>query len=246
MPSASVVLLLMLRLSDLPGAIASGDQAFARIDYPEAVRRYEAALAEHPAEPELLWRLARVYVCSGEVASEDERRAMFLSAEKFARQCIAADSSSAPGHTWLAGALGYIALDEGVTRKVALSRELLQEALRALDLNPNDDAAYSIIGSFYRALGNAGWLQRTIAEVFLGSVPKGGYEEAESALQNAIRIAPGIMRHRYELGVLYLDMGRTEDARASLTEAIALPVLTAIDRPRLAKARELLASLPPP
>ncbi len=245
MHCASLLFVLLLRFSDLPGALAAGDQAFARIDYPEAVRQYEGALADHPAEPELFWRLARVYVCSGEVAPEEDRRRLFLAAEQYARRCIVLDSTSAPGHTWLAGALGYIALTEGVTRKVALSRELLQEALRALEIDPNDDAAYSIIGSFYRALGNAGWLQRTIAEVFLGSVPKGGYEEAESALKNAIRIAPGIMRHQYELGVLYLDMGRTEEARAALTAAASLPILTAIDRPRLAKARELLESLPP-
>jgi len=64
-------------------------------------------------------------------------------------------------------------------------------------------------------------------------------------LKNAIRIAPGIMRHQYELGVLYLDMGRREEARAALTTAASLPVLTAIDRPRLAKARALLEELTP-
>lgn len=246
MSFASVLIFLLVRLSDLSGAIAAGDQSFARIEYPEAVRQYVAALADHPDEPELLWRLARVYVCSGEVAAEADQQKIFLAAERCARRCIALDSMSAPGHTWLAGALGYIALTESVTKKVAISRELLQEALRALEIDPNDDAAYSIIGSFYRALGNAGWLQRTIAGLFLGSVPKGGYEEAELALKNAIRIAPGIMRHQYELGVLYLDMGRTEDARAALLTAASLPVMTAIDRPRLAKAGALLESLPPP
>ena len=237
---------LLFAAADLPAAIAAGDEAFARIEYPSAIAAYEHALAEHPDEPELLWRLARVYVCAGEIAQENDQRQLFIAAERCARRCIALDSLNGPGHTWLAGALGYIALSESVGRKVALSRELLQEALRALELNPNDDAAYSIIGSFYRALGNAGWLQRTIAAVFLGDVPKGGYDEAEAALKNAVRIAPEIMRHQYELGVLYLDMGRIEDARAALQAAIALPIRTAIDRPRFAKARTLLEELPPP
>ena len=246
MPIASVLMLIILGAADLPGAIAAGDEAFTRIEYPAAIAVYERALADHPDEPGLLWRLARVYVCAGEVAPDADQEKRFVAAERYARRCVAVDSLNAPGHTWLAGALGYIALTEGVKRKVALSRELLHEAHRALEIDPNDDAAWSIIGSFYRALGNAGWLQRAIAELFLGSVPKGGYEEAESALWNAIRIAPGIMRHHYELGVLYLDMGREEDARAALTTAASLPVLTAIDRPRLAKARTLLEGLPPP
>jgi hypothetical protein len=49
------------------------------------------------------------------------------------------------------------------------------------------------------------------------------------------------MRHHYELGILYIDMGRKEEARRALETGAALPVRTAIDRPRLQKIRELLA-----
>jgi Flp pilus assembly protein TadD len=86
-----------------------------------------------------------------------------------------------------------------------------------------------------------GWLERALASLFVGQVPRGGYEEAESALKKAVAIAPEIMRHRYELGILYIDMGRKEDARRALEAAAALPVRTAIDRPRLEKIKELLA-----
>ncbi|HTY58254.1 MAG TPA: tetratricopeptide repeat protein, partial [Bacteroidota bacterium] len=100
---------------------------------------------------------------------------------------------------------------------------------------------WSILGSFYRALGNVGWLERALASLFVGTVPRGGYEEAEAALRKAIAIAPGIMRHHYELGILYIDMGRKDEARRALEFAATLPVRTAIDRPRLEKIRELLA-----
>jgi tetratricopeptide (TPR) repeat protein len=223
------------------GAITSGDDAFERIEYPAAIARYEEALAGHPVEPDLLWRLARVCVCTAEVAEGDARGKLLSQAERYARGCIAADSMKGEGHTWLAGALGYIALEEGTERKLALSRELQREAERAIELNPGDDAAYSILGSFYRALGNVSWLERALASLFVGSVPRGGYAEAESALKKAIAIAPEIMRHHYELGILYIDMGRREEARGALEKAATLAVRTAIDRPRLEKIRELLA-----
>lgn len=226
---------------ELPGLIRSGDDAFARIEYPAAIARYEEALADHPGEPELLWRLARVDVCMAEVAEGEARGTLLADAEKYSRRCIAADSTRGEGHTWLAAALGYLALDAGTEKKLALSRELMHEAVRATELNPDDDAAWSILGSLYRALGNVGWLERTLASLFVGSVPRGGYREAESALTRAIAIAPGIMRHHYELGVLYIDMGRKADARRALETAAGLPVRTAIDRPRLEKIRELLA-----
>jgi hypothetical protein len=54
------------------------------------------------------------------------------------------------------------------------------------------------------------------------------------------------MRHQYELGILYIDMGREEEARQALEAAGRLPVKTAIDRPRLEKIHELLSRLTSP
>ena len=149
-------------------------------------------------------------------------------------------SAKVGGHAWLAGALGYLALEAGIKQQVILTRELKFEVDRALALNPNDDAAYSIKGSMYRALGNVGWLQRQLARIFFGGVPKGGYEEAEAALKKAISLAPEIMRHQYELAVLYLDWGRRAEAKSVLEYAATLPVRVAIDRERLAKIKQLL------
>ena len=161
----------------------------------------------------------------------------------FARRCIERDSTNPRAHCWRAAALAYIALDAGKKEQVSLSHELLREVDRTLSLDPNDDAAYSIKGSFYRALGNVSWLQRQLAAIFIGRVPRGGFDEAEAALKKAIALAPEVMRHPYELGVLYLDMDRKEDARKVLQQAASLPVRVAIDRPRLKKIQELLANL---
>jgi len=243
MSLALVLFFVAVTEPDVPEAIAVGDSAFARIDYAAASLAYEQALVDHPREPELLWRLSRVYVCRGEVADGEMRQTLLRQAEKAARQCVAMDSLKSQGHTWLAGALGYLALEEDLSRKIALTHELKKEALRAIELDPDNDAAYSILGSFYRALGNASWFQKTVASVFFGSVPEGGYEEAERALKKAVDLAPDVMRHEYELGVLYLDMGKKAEARAALEKAAGLPIRTAIDRPRLERIKGLLSDI---
>ena len=235
--------LLPLKSSDYSEAVFRGDEAFQKIDYPAAISAYEAALHEHPQETEILWRLARAYVCLGEVSGEADRSHMFNTAEEYARRCVAFDSSKAEGHTWLAGALGYEAWYSGVSDQIRIAHELLHELDCALALNPGDDIAYSIKGSFYRALGDVGWVKRGIVSVIWGSLPPGGYEESESALLKAIALAPRTMRHSYELGVLYLDMDRKVEARKVLQQASILPVQSAIDRPRLVKIRELLSHL---
>ena len=237
-----IAALFVSSFADPSPSILSGDEAFFKIDYSSAIAVYETGLRQWPDDPHLLWRLARACVCMGEVAPANDRDMLFQKAERYALRCIIADSTRPEGHTWRAAALGYIALHAGMKDQVRLSRELVKETDIALALNPRDDAAYSIRGSFYRALGNVGWLQRQLAAIFVGSVPDGGFEQSEDALKQAIAIAPEVMRHHYELAVLYIDWGRREEARAFLQHAATLPVRVAIDRERLEKIRELLAT----
>jgi tetratricopeptide (TPR) repeat protein len=213
------------------------------MDYSAAAGRYESALRTEPGDADALWRLARIYVVRGEATETTERKELLQRAEEYARRCIRADSTAPQGHTWLAGALGFKALDAGMSDQVRLARELVDETARALRLDPRDDIALSIRGSFFRALGNVGWLKRQLAALLLGAIPRGGYEESEEALLRAIEIAPDVMRHRYELGVLYLDMGREEEARRAFEEALRLQIRVTSDVPREKKIRELLGEI---
>jgi tetratricopeptide (TPR) repeat protein len=238
-----VLLLYLLAALSGPRSVVPGDEAFEKLDYPGAVQAYEHELEHDPRNAEFLWRLARVYVCMAETAEEPDRGRWLQSAEEHARRCIAADSTCPEGHTWRGAALGYIAFYAPMSDQVRLAWEILGETKRAIALNPRDDAAYSIRGSLYRALGNAGWFQRQVARLFLGKLPPGGFEEGETALLEAIRLAPDVMRHQYELGVLYVDWGKPQEARRALESARALPVRVGIDRPRQKKIEELLAQI---
>jgi len=121
---------------------------------------------------------------------------------------------------------------------VKLCRLIKQELDRSIRLNPVDDIAYSILGSFYMALGNVSWIERRLAAIFLGTLPEGGYDESESALKKAIALAPGVIRHHSELGTLYMEQDRYREALEEFHLAATLPVLLASDeRTRLSAAR---------
>jgi len=254
-----VTLTILLALILLPGGarggesaavLAEADELVARIDYGGAEEALLRSLKDYPEVAGLQWRLARVHVLSAEVASGDAFRRHLVAGENHARQAIALDSTVAEGFTWLAAALGYRALISSTAEQLALLKEILEATDRAIRLNPDDDIAYSIRGSTFRALGNVGWFQRGVADLLLGGVPEGGFAEAEACLEEAVRLAPGIMRHRYELAVLLLDRGREDEARRMLKEAAGFPVRIASDVPRLETIRELLTmehpSSPPP
>ena len=207
----------------------AGDAEFAHLQYDRAEVLYDSARAVAPDSAQYLWRLARLYVCAGDMAAHEKKEEMYRKAVGYAGRCIHADSTVAAGHTWKAAALGNIAMFEGSKGKVRLCNEIKQELDRAVALDSLDDVAYSIMGSFYLALGKVSWIERQLASVFLGSLPDGGFEEAEAALRRAIAIAPGIVRHRFELALVFHEEGRTPEAIASFRMAAELPTTVASD-----------------
>jgi tetratricopeptide (TPR) repeat protein len=221
-------------------ALALADSAFVKVDYPRAIAMYDRLLQGSPALPAVLWRLSRVYISIGDVMPREDREPVYRRAEAYARECIKADSTRSEGHTWLAASLGNLAMVVSDEEKVMLTNEIKSELETAIALNPEDDVAYSILGSFYRALGNIGWFERVLANIFLGSIPSGGYEESEIAIQKAIQLAPNILRHQFELVLLYRDWGKEKEARAALERASTLPVLVASDIPTQERIKQML------
>jgi tetratricopeptide (TPR) repeat protein len=181
----------------------SGDFEFSHQDYPAAIAAYESDLKTSPDSADILWRLARVQICLGDVAERDESEQYYRKAEELARTALRIDSTRSEAHTWLAVALGSVAMFEGSKTKVKLCYEIKHHLDVAIALNPDDDVAYSILGSFYTALGNISWFERQLANIFIGKLPEGGYEEAEKAFKTAIALAPDLVRHHFALGLLY-------------------------------------------
>ena len=223
-----------------PSAVELGDREFARINYQRAQVIYDSVLTSSADSVNALWRLARVNVCMADVAPQDQKLALYRQAEAFAHRCIQADSMKPEGHTWRAAALGNIAMFEGGKTKIKLCNMIRQELNRSLQLNPNDDIAYSILGSFFMALGNVSWIERQLAAAFLGSLPEGGYDESEIALRKAIALSPGVIRHHFALGELYLEQDRNREALEEFRCVMTLQVVLASDERTKHYAAELI------
>jgi tetratricopeptide (TPR) repeat protein len=132
---------------------------------------------------------------------------------------------------------------EGGKSKVVLCYAIKSELTAAINLNPNDDIAYSILGSFYMALGNVSWVERQLAAIFLGSLPDGGYEDSETALKKAIALAPMTIRHHFELGRLYMLQDRRGEALKEFLKVASLPLKLASDQRTLSSAARLVNEL---
>jgi tetratricopeptide (TPR) repeat protein len=236
------VLILFVSFLNSP-LLQRGDQFFMKQEYYTAIAAYEEHLQQNPDDPEALWRIARAYISIGDVAPRDEREPFSRKAEVFASRAVRSDSLNSNAHTWRAVALGYIALYEGSRTKVRLCNEIKNELDLAIRLDPKNDVAYSIYGTFYRTLGKVTWYERSLANLLLGGLPDGGFEEAEAALKKAIALAPNLIRHQFELGMVYIEMDRPDDARRIFTGALKLPVLLASDVQRIERMKRRLSQM---
>ena len=226
-----------------PNSFALEEGALLHTDFSGAMALYDSLLAQRPDDADVLWRMERVTVLIGDMAPAAGREEYYRRAESFARRSLAADSTLPDGHAWLAAALGQLSPFEGPGTKVRYAHEIKLHLDAALRLNPDDDAARFILGSYYHALGQVEWWARDLASVLYGGLPPGGFTEAEPELQRAIALAPQMIRYRHELALLYLDMNRKEEARWVLQEAASLTPCLMSDSLTLHEIETLLASL---
>ncbi len=226
------------RHSSLPG-----DNQFLAMHYSAALNSYDSLMRAGRDSAEVFWRMARAHICIGDVVEGDSSRYHYRAAEGYARRAVTLDPSLPSARTWYAAALGSVALHEGGKTKIRMVWEVKRQLDTALALNPDDDIAWSILGSFYRALANLGWIERQLAALLFDRLPDGSYEEAESALLKAAALNPDAPRHWYELGLLYLDWDKPSLARKALETAAGLPFITARDKQNKVDALEKLAQL---
>jgi tetratricopeptide (TPR) repeat protein len=211
------------------GSIEKGDREFKAMQYMRAAAQYDSALSVSVDSSSVLWRLARAWICFADTAKLDRRFDLYKHAESFARRAVRADSTSSQAHAWLAAALGNVAMFEGGKTKVSLAHAIKREVDHAIALDSNNEVAWSILGSFHKAIGDVSWIEKQLANVFLGGLPDGGYSESEMAFHRAIKLAPGVLRNHFELAQVYVSLNRNREALEELRRTQALPEGVASD-----------------
>ena len=223
--------------------LAIADHEFAVQNYSRSRAVYDSILATSKDSAVVLWKLARTCICEGDISSPQKKIGLYYQAKRFADRSVRADSLSSDGHTWRAISTGDIAMFEGGEKKVQLCRIVKREIDRALVLNINNPLAYSILGSFYKALGDVSWIERQLAYVFLGGLPDGGYDQSVIAFKKAIALAPDVIRNHYELGKVYMSQDKDVEAGIEFQRTLLLPIVVGMDHEMQRSAIGLIEEL---
>jgi hypothetical protein len=226
------------------GLVAAGDSAYARLDLDAATVLYRRAHGAAPGSYEAAWKLARALTDAATVrTSAKEQMRLCEEAAALARAAVAVDPAGAKGHTYLAIALGKLALSAGGRDKVRLAREIEAEARAALASDPDDDVAHDVLGVWNREMVELSGVQRLFASVFYGRLPQASMDSAVVHLRAAVALQPEAIPHAVELGTTLAHERQDREATALLERALALPTHWVGDDVYRARARKELAAV---
>ena len=215
---------LSARAEDAAALIEKGDQCAKRLQTKEALDDYLPASKLEPNNGLLMVRIARQYRhLMADTSSKTEKlRLGYLSLEYATRAAtLAPDSAEAQ----LSPAISYGKMLPFMPSKdqVTTSPRIKASVDRALKLDPNNDTAWHILGRWNRVLANINLVKRVFAKTLYGELPITTNEAAEKCLLKAIAINPNRCIHYIELGRIYAEMGRRDDARKNIEKGLAMP-----------------------
>ena len=245
-PSALAALLLLAPAAApaAQDAAAVGDARMEAFDTAGAAAAYRDGLARDSTSVALLWRLSRALSNRAiETSGRSGDAALHREAVGLARRAVELGPRTARAHSTLAGAVGRLAMFEGGRRKVELAREVRRSAERAIALDPEEFAGYTILGIWHREIATLNPLLRGVARAVFGGLPDASLADSRHNLERAVELAPWAITPRVELAKTFLEMDREREARAQLDAAHRLRPLEGLDRQKLAEARALRADL---
>jgi len=210
----------------------------------EALEYFLPAEKLEPNNVELLIRIARQYrhLMSDTSAKKEKLRLGYISLG-FAQR--AAELAPKNSEAQLSPAISYGKMLPYMSGKdqVNASPRIKTAVDRTLQLDPDNDTAWHILGRWNRVLANVGGVKRVLAKALYGELPATTNEAAEKCLLKAIALNPNRLMHYVELGRLYAQMGRKEEAKKNIQKALAMPNKDHDDAEMKEIGKELLKKL---
>ncbi|MFL6514466.1 MAG: tetratricopeptide repeat protein [Chthoniobacterales bacterium] len=215
-----------------------------KFDAKQALPLYLEAEKLEPKNPDVLVHIARIYrfEMSDASAKQEKLRLGHLALDYSNRAAACGpkdcDAQLAPAVT-LGKMLPYLPTIE----QISASPRIKQAVDKALALDPKNDTAWHVLGRWQRVLADVSTMKRYVAGMIYGKLPVGSNEEAERDMKKAISLNPDRPMHYIELGRVYAQMGRTEEARKFINKGLAMPDTDKDDAETKDRGREALAKL---
>ena len=209
---------------DAPALMAKGDEFDKRLQAKEALEYYMPANKLQPDNVDILVRIARQYRhLMADAPTKKEKLRLGAVSLEYANRAATLAPKNAEAQLSPAISYGKMLPFMGSKDQVNAAPRIKAAVDRALELDPTNDNAWHILGRWNRVLADVNAVKRALAKALYGGLPVTTNEAAEKCLLKAIEINPNRLIHYIELGHVYVQMGRKEDARKYIKKGLAIP-----------------------
>jgi len=218
--------------------------AEARLDSARALELFLQADAAQPNDPFILQNIAQQYsdlVLDQPTVAEKRRYAE--AALAYAERAVALEPDNPVNVLSVAISHGKLAVYSDTRTKVRYSRQVKDEAERALALDPGYAWAHHVLGRWHYEVAGLNAAERFFVRLFYGGLPDASYAKAITHLRRAIELEPEELNHHLELGFALAAAGQREEARGAWQQGLALPSRGKHDEPAKLRARTAIAAL---
>jgi tetratricopeptide (TPR) repeat protein len=194
--------------------IEQGDAQVKALHAQEALALFQQAAQVDPNDAEIVLRISQQYSNLIAVAKSPAEAAEYAKRSlDEAKLAVALAPQNEKARLALAVAYGRLTDFVDNRTKVEYSRQVKTEVDNALQLDPNDDFAWHVLGRWNYAVATLNPFLKLIAKYVYGGMPDASLQESVRDYQKAIAIAPQRVIHHHELARTYAALGDTDDAR---------------------------------
>jgi tetratricopeptide (TPR) repeat protein len=225
--------------------IRNGDIFYAKMQAAEALKFYLPAEKIDPKNAGLLVHISREYRhLMSDASTPEEKRKLGGIAVDYANRAAALAPNDADAQLAVAISYGLLQPLQGNRQRIDASRVVKTAVDKTIRLDPSNDLGWHVLGRWHKEIADISQFQRTMAQAIYGeTLPQSTYAEAATCFEKAIELNPNRLMHYIELGRVYAQMGRSEEARRCIAKGLAMQNTEKDDPQTKRQGRELLAKL---
>jgi tetratricopeptide (TPR) repeat protein len=213
----------LVNAQSIESLMEQGDKAYGQFNDHKALKFYENVIRMDSTNCQATWKASRSLANLGEEADKDKQEYYYTRATRYARKAVSLCPDNADAHLALAIAVGRLALFKGGKTKVRMSKEVKEQALETLNLDPEKDIAHHVLGRWHREVASLSGLLKMFAKILYGGLPPASYEKALEHFNKAIELNPDYINHHLELAMTFEKLDQWEMAKREYNKVLNLP-----------------------
>ena len=190
----------------------------------DAFVKYSQVVRLQPSNLAVLCKCSELCIYIGGREKDKTKKADYFKAAKtYATAALRVNPNSSEANVVMSMAIGRLTLIASGKDKIASVNDVKLYADRAIKLDPSNFKAYHVLGKWNYEISNLNFLERTLAKLFYGDVPKASLEDAIANYEKARSINPAYVLNYLELAKAYYRNDNKKKAIELLNAMMPLP-----------------------